>query len=693
MKKVKDNNIVYIDLSLKKVHKEEISPKLRKEFMGGTGINTKILYDSEAMYHDALSEKNVLVFGVGPAVATGLIAGNRCTITAKSPITDIYGDSNIGGDFTLRMRAVGIDHLVFNGKAETPVYIHIDKAGEVHILDATDLWGSGTHKTTDTLMERHGSDSEVACIGPAGEKLVRYACVMMSKTHAAGRAGMGCVMGSKNIKAIVIERNKSNPPIYDQEKVNEIKKIWLDGCKNSLTTRLGKVYGSLFLIESNVKGKHLPIRNFKTGDDENAENIFPHKFVLDHVTKKRGCYACPVACSKSYEVKEGKYKGLKGERIEFGTAASLGPVVGVFDWPSILHLKLLTDDIGVDSMEFGGVIGLILECQERGIIKDVDGRVVKFGDVDDIEYLTHKLGNRDGMGDILAEGVYRIGKLLNAEDYAFCIKKASSNPPTASRKVRALGYITSTRGGDHLRSFCFTMQNGGYATAKHVFKLKNAEKHLNNPDKQGRILWWHENYKNIVDSLGVCLFAIQGLPSMGVGYYSDFAKVMNAFFNLDTTAEEVMDTAERIYQLQNSFNVNCGMSIDDYQWPTRKKDADIDDEFIKASTLTTTDRDAPGMLPEYFAFRGLSSDGIPTVKRFVELGLSDYIDKAKIVDIKEVKRMSELIEEVAIDPKFSSIDKKKAHISAALVGKLFNYKHKVQSKKYLKEKQSLEKGK
>jgi aldehyde:ferredoxin oxidoreductase len=681
-----DNSIAYIDLSNKKTIKEEITPELRKNYMGGIGINTKILYDSEAMYHDALSDKNVLIFGVGPAVGTGLIAGNRCTITAKSPLTDIYGDSNIGGDFTWRMRAVGIDHLVFTGKAETPVYLHIDKAGEIHILDATDIWGALTNQVTDILTERHGKNCEVACIGPAGENLVRYACVAMSKTHFAGRMGMGCVMGSKNLKAIVIEYKKCSPPVANPEKLKQIRDIWLKSCKRSGLTQMGKLFATLFLVEANDKGRSLPVRNFKTGTDERAKNIYPTPFIVDHQVKKKPCYACPIGCSKVYEVREGKYKGEKGERIEFGAVASVGSLVGIFDWPSIIHLKLLTDYVGLDTMEFGGVVGVLMELSERGIIKkeELDGREVKFGNVEDVEYLIHKTVKREGIGNLIAEGPYRFAKAFNAEEYAFCVNGSLAGPQSSRRLVRSLAYLTSTRGGDHLKSFAFTMQNGGFATAKHIFKIDHPEKKLAIPERIGLVLWWHENYKYIVDALEVCLFAIQVLPSMGVGYYRDFADIMNAMFNLEMKSEEALDIAERIYQLQNSFNVNCGLSLESYQWPVRKKDPDIDERFIQATTIKV--RDADGMLPEYFRFRGLTSDGKPTVERFKELGLDEYIEKAGAVHGENVKTMNDLLQEFVLNPHFTPIDKLKAILSSAIVGHLLNLKHKKDSKQYLKQK-------
>lgn len=688
MEKTRDNHIVYVDLTNEKITRQEITPDIRKKYIGGIGINTKILYDSEAIINDALSEKNVLIFGVGPAVGTGLLAGNRCTITAKSPVTDRYGDSNIGGDFTVRMRSVGIDNLVFTGKANKPVYLHIDSQGEVKIIDASDLWGMWTDKVTDILTERHGEHCEVACIGPGGEKLIRYASVIMSKCHAAGRMGMGCVMGSKNLKAIVIEKGNLRPKIYNQEKIKEIRDLWIKNCRGSVVSKMGSVNGTLFLLETYDKDKHIPVRNCKSAHDEKTKNIYPASFKADFQTKRKSCYACPVGCSKEYEIKEGKYKGEKGDRIDYGAAVSVGPNLGIFDWASIIHLKLLTDYLGVDSIELAGVIGLIIECLERGIITeaDLDGRKIQFGDDEAIEYLIHKTIDREGIGDLIAEGTYRAAKALGAEDYAFCINKSTTGTQSKDRLAWSLGYLTSTRGGDHLKNFPYTMLSGGYfaqVVAKHVFNV-DAKKVMAHPDQKGRVVWWHENYKYVVDSLGICIFAIHGLPNTGTAFFQDFANIMNYLYGYSLTDKDIFYAGERIYQLQNAFNVHCGLTLEDYQWPVRKKDPDIDEEYIQETTIDI--RDEPGMLPEYFLYRGLTKDGKPTLQRFLELGLEDYVDKTKLVDHKEAQNLKVLLTTVGLNIKLTLGDRIKGFIISQLLCRLLDLKDKSEKKKYLKEK-------
>lgn len=682
---MQNQRIVYIDLTSENVEYEYISKELRKNYLGGGGINSKILYDSNAMYHDALSPENVLVFGAGCVVGTSILASNRCVISAKSPVTDMYGDSNIGGTFPVRMRKAGIDNIVILGKAKSPVYILIKADGSVEILPANDIWGLYTNKATDILVERHKKNSEVACIGTSGENLVRFANIIMSKNHAAGRMGMGCVMGSKNLKAIVIEANNRPLEAYDKEKYKQLRQHWLDACNRAMTTKLGKVYGTLFLMELNTRSKSLPAKNAMTGEDENSDEVMPDVFKVDHQVKKIACYGCPVGCSKKYEVKKGRFKGEKGERIEYGAAVSVGPYVGIYDWSSIIHLKLLCDYMGVDTIEMASSVGLILEASERGLLSDevTRGRKFKFGDVDDVEYLMKLMDSREGIGNYIADGAYRAGKALNCSEYTFCISKSSTGLQSNKRLVRSLGYLTSTRGGDHLKSFAFTMQNGGYYIAKHIFNIKNAKKQLATTDKKGRVLWWHENYKNVVDAIGVCLFAIQGMPSLGAALYDEFADLMNYGYGLDMTEIDTLKASERIYQLQNSFNVNCGRTIDDYVWPTRKKEKDISEEYISATKIDC--RDAEGMLPEYFAYRGLKN-GIPTIEKFKELGMEEYIEKAQCVKSDKFKGIDEILKEVNIVIHLGLVDKVRVRISNFIMGKALELKSESSMKKIRKNK-------
>lgn len=669
MEYIHDNQIATINLTTGDVRLEEITRELRTNYIGGPGINTKILYDSDAADHDALSEKNLLIFGIGPSVGTGLPASNRCTITAKSPITDAYGDSNLGGEFNVRLRTVGIDHLVFSGRSDHPVYVLIKSNRKIEILDASELWGMYTEKVTELLTERHGKGSEVTCIGPAGENLVRFASVIMSKCHVAGRTGMGCVMGAKNLKAIVVEKKVGKPQVYHQEKVKEIRDQWIKKCRASVILKSGSIQGTLMLIKRYHKQGALPIRNFQAADDKKVKELYAENFLYKHETKRKACIYCPVGCAREYEIKEGRHKGEKGDRLDYGAVAGIGPLNGIFDWASILHLKNLSDNLGFDAIEGGSTIGFILECYQRGIIKDPE-KIYEFGNADDVEELMHKICRREGIGDIAAEGAYRASIVLHAEEYAFCIRKSSSGLHSNSHLAKSLSYLTSTRGADHLKGYVFTAVFGGFfseVVSKHIFKTK-AEKNFSKVEKKGRVVCWHENYKYAIDCLGLCLFAITALPSAGVAYFNEFAEVTNAILNTDLTDEDIYTAGERIYQLQNAFNVACGLKLEDYHWPERKKEDGVKEKFLKDTTIKVGGEE--GMLPEYFRYRGLTPEGLPTVKRFQELGISMYIDKAKATDLKDVMSIEALLKEVGLNAELTKKENRINEVMSSLICKL-----------------------
>lgn len=669
MEKIHDNQIAYINLTTGEVRLEEITRELRKNYIGGPGINTKILYDSDAADYDALSEKNLLIFGIGPGVGSGLPASNRCTVTAKSPITDAFGDSNLGGEFNIRLRTVGIDHLVFSGKSDHPVYVLIKEQGQIELLDAAELWGMQTEEVTEKLAARHGKGSEVACIGPAGENLVRFASIIMSKCHVAGRTGMGCVMGSKKLKAIVVEKKTGKPEVWNPEKVKEIRDQWIRKCRASVILRSGKIQGTLMLIKRYHKQGALPIRNFQTSDDKKVKDLYAENFLYKHETKRKACIYCPVGCAREYEIKEGRHKGEKGDRLDYGAVAGIGPYNGIFDWASILHLKNLSDNLGFDAIEGGSTIGFLLECYQRGIIADEE-KTYEFGNAEDVEELMYKICRREGIGNIAAEGAYRASLVLHAEKYAFCIRKSSAGLHSNSHLAKSLSYLTSTRGGDHLKGYVFTSVFGGFfseVVSKHIFKTK-AEKNFAKADKKGRVVCWHENYKYVIDCLGLCLFAVTALPSAGAAYFNEFAEITNGILNLDFTDEEMFAAADRIYQLQNGFNLECGLKLEDYHWPERKKENDVEDKFIKDTTIRVGEKE--GMLPEYFRYRGLTPEGAPTVKRFEELGISRYIKKAKAVDYDDVIPIQALLKEIDLNAKLTKKENKMNEIMSSLICKL-----------------------
>jgi len=475
--------------------------------------------------------------------------------------------------------------------------------------------------------------------------------------------------------------------VYDKDKLKGIRSVWAKTCRSSVISKVGGMEGTLLLIKKYEKERRIPIRNNQSSSDEKVKNIYPEQFLYEYQTKRKACNSCSVGCCREYEITHGKYKGEKGDRIDYGAVACVGPGVGIFDWPSILHLKMLADDLGMDTIELGGAMGLILECQQRGILtkEDTDGKNLEFGNADDVEFLMHLIAKRKGIGDLVAEGAYRAANKLNAEQYAFCIKKSLAGLHAKSHLAWSLSYLTSSRGPDHLKGYVFTSFGGFFweVVSKHIFRMK-AEESSALPENKGRVVWWHENYKYIIDALGLCIFAMHALPSSGHALFQDFADIMNALFNLELTDEEVFYAGERIYQMQNAFNVNCGLALSDYQWPKRMKEANVDDRLIEETTINV--RDHSGMLPEYFKYRGLTSNGKPTVKRFLELGLLEYVEKAKAIDHEDVKTCKDVLQTVGLNVKLTTGEKIKYFLISSLACWLLEFKDKRERKKYLQRK-------
>ncbi|MBU1343556.1 MAG: aldehyde ferredoxin oxidoreductase family protein [Proteobacteria bacterium] len=647
----KDNKIAYIDLTLKKIKTETISQELRKKYIGGTGINTKLLHDLIDPKVDPLSKNNILIFGCGIIVGTHLFAGNRCTVTSKSPLSNIFGDSNFGGNFAPYLRASKYDHLVFQGKSVEPVYLYIEEGKQIEIKNATDLWGCNTVELGKILEKRHGNKCEIACIGKAGEHLNKFANIIVSNTHAAGRTGMGCVMGSKNLKAIVVKPAKLSVPIFDRDQFKQLREKYINMFKDSPVAHFFSEYGTTMLVDLYNEFSALPNYNGQKMKTDKIKQISCETFKNEYQTDRIGCHSCPVACVKKYKIKTGKYTGETGEKIDFGSIAALGPNLGVYDYGAILHFENLANDYGMDTMELGAVISMAMECYQRGIISTIHtkGLELEWGNIDIIETLITLIGENKGFGKILNSGTKNAAQAICGEKYSFTIKGIAVSTPARDRKAWSLGYITSTRGGDHLKSFPFSMMYGpsSETIASKIFKT-NTPHDFDSSSKKGRIVWWHENYKLVIDSFGFCILAISPLALSGAPFYKDFSDIMKSVLGIDMNDKEIFYAAERIFQLQKIFNIMNSQSKKDDEWPIRAKDDDVAKDIIDEATI---DKNEQGMIDEYYKYRGLTLDGFPTVNRLSELGLNHQAESVMdcIKDDDNIHPISELLNTININ--------------------------------------------
>ncbi len=638
------SKILSLDLTTSEITESCVPADLSEDYVGGAGINTKLLFDQVGPDTDALSKESVLIFGAGVLVGTGFLAAARMTITAKSPLTGIFGDSNVGGDFAARMRSAGYDHIAVRGKATEPVYLLLTADSAPEIRAATDLWGQDTEKTYAVLKERHGTDSDIACIGPAGENLVRFASIMVSCYRAAGRTGMGCVMGSKRLKAIVV-KSPYGVDIANDSDFKILRSEYLDLLKKSPIATSFSKYGTLKLVDNYNAVGWLPHRNGQQFQSDEAANLSADLFNDKFQTGRSACYACPIACSKKYRVAEGKFKGTKGTKIDYGSIVTLGPNLGILDYPAILDLHHVANSLGMDTMEAGMSISLIMEASQRGKLHhpDANSLALEWGNHDVAKQLLFDIANRRGLGDTLAEGVRRAGETLGLERFTACVKGLSCGPQARNRNDWALGYAVSTRGGDHLKGFPFSTMFGPVSKqfARRLYRDAAAMR-PELPESSGRVVWWHENYKVLVDSVGICLYAASGLAVMGKPLYDELATLHSCVTGIPTTGAALWSAAERIVQLQKAFNVKHGITREDDRLPVRLPEDDIEQEAIDSFTV---DLDHSGMLDEYYQYRGYSRGGLPTFQRLRQVGLESvaqelegHVADESVCDLDELFR-------------------------------------------------------
>jgi len=612
--------ILRVDLSQSKIWDEELSREYIDGYTGGAGINARLFYDlmRHNLHADPLAPENPLIFGCGPMVGTQFPCASRFTVTAKSPLTGIFGDSNAGGWFAARLKQAGYDHIIIQGKAERPVALLIKKGKAPKLVDAADLWGLDIYATDEKIHEKYG-DCESARIGPAGENLVRYASILSGTKRVStnGRTGMGCVMGSKNLKAIII-KGSGTVPVANKKEFEILTKRYRDIWGKSVWVPLKRDYGTLILLSQIAES--IRIKNDQEPmTPEQFEKYDLEYYKQQYKTGTTACYRCPSACTQKWEIREGTYKGDKGDKLEYGHLMHLGPLLGIFDFPAMLHLAHLSNSLGMDCIQFGFNVATAMECFQRGILgtEQTGGIQLNWGDDRVVELLMKQVAKREGFGDVLAESTpsmtSRIGP--DAAPYGFNAKGMAFTYNCTYGLPMNLASSVATRGGDHLKGHPFPAIIGHRDMLEKIFGKDMPEEILNHtsPVAKGRVVWWQENYKMIIDSLGICF-----LPVVNATVWSDpliLTREMGEMYQVITGQDPsgLFLAAERAYQIERCFNALLGMS---------RKD-DIRKETMRGGKDLIED---PGMLDEYYVYRGCSRDGTPTRKRLHEIGLIDVAE-------------------------------------------------------------------
>ena len=637
--------ILVVDLAKGEAAEKPTDEELAKAFLGGVGFTTKLLFDYVDPHVDPLSPENVLIFGVGALVGTCVPTAARTEATAKSPITGLFGTSNSGRHFGLMLKLSGYDALVIRGASEKPVYLKIDSGG-VEIRDAEGIWGLNTWEAIDAIKREVGG-YEVACIGPAAENGVLYACIQNGKYDAWGRTGLGAVMGSKKLKAVAV-RGDGEIEVADPEKLLEASLEARERILSHPATRFLKTYGILFASDLFYQEGSLPIKNFQ-GVEINWEKCLRDE-ILKYKTGDLACTNCPIACAKWIKVEEGKFAGLSTKSGEITSVLEWGAKCGLADLLAVAKAADMCHKLGMDWCSSAGAIAFAFELFQRGIISEEDtgGLKLEWGDEEAVYKMIEMIAYRKGLGNKLALGVKRAAEAIGkgSERYAMHIKglEIGFRDPRGRWGVWCFGYLTNTRGGDSLRCRSPVELYKIYAPPEEFIKegcgvSQKVIDRLDMPDEFKQLAFleggqyvsiphmavWSENLIALLNAVGIC---IRPAP-LGVIGPKMVSKLYNAATGFNLSPQQMAEAGERIWNLQKVFNVLAGEKREDYRWPDRFYEEPLPAGPKAGRVLMREGVEAA--LKLYFECRGWDpSTSVPTKQKLQQLGLGYAYEKLRV---------------------------------------------------------------
>ncbi len=561
---LEQKRLARVNLSDETITYERIPESLRKQFLGGRGLNMVLLYQalSKHMPSDAFDPATPLIFGTGLLTGTGAPSSSRMNITTISPESKVFCDTNMGGFFPAHLRLAGIDTIVIVGKSSEPCYLYVEN-GKIEIFPADFLWGKGTTETQQLLKEKHGDHVEVACIGPAGENKVRFACIINNRKNAAGRGGAGAVMGSKNVKAIVAGEGKGIPLAKPLEFLEYVKKLNEYLSSSKIIKALG-TYGTPLLYDvSNILGA---IRTKNSQLNAFSDNLRAEKF-HEFVEKMISCYACVVHCRHRNKISEGNLK--YGEGPEYSTLGLLGANLGISDAREVIVLNNLVNDLGLDSSSTGSILAWMFELYEKELItEEHTGLKLEFGNFELTKELLHKISHREGFGDVIAEGRHAAKILGVSEDLIIAVKGLPQSDPHDVRYIKsfALGIATATRGADHLRSrpTLDILMSIPSEVINDIYRAK-IDRNPTSYDTKEYMVYFSENIYAVEDCLGLCRFICHGFNSPRLLKYTHFAQLIKLATGLEYSESELESIGCNVIDLERWINYqffNVGFESD-----------------------------------------------------------------------------------------------------------------------------------
>jgi len=616
-----NGKILRVDLSERKVWTEEPEEFIYRTYLGGAALAAQYLLKELPEGVDPLSPDNMLVLACSVITGTPIPGASRFTAAAKSPLTGGYGEAEAGGWWGPELKRAGYDAIIIKGRASAPAYLWVHD-GEVEIKDASKLWGMVTGESQKAIKEELGGNRvRVLQIGPGGEKLVRFACIVNELKHFNGRTGMGAVMGSKNLKAIAVH-GTDKVEVADKGAVREVLK-WL---KENYVQQPGDMHdmGTSRIVPSLSENGILPTHNFRDGAFDKAMDISGER-VKETILVRRGtCYACSVACKREVKITEGPYQvSQEYGGPEYETVASLGSLCDVGDLAAIAKGNEICNKYAIDTISTGAVIAFAMECYENGILtkQDTGGIELEFGNADAMVKMTEMIGKREGLGGVLAEGVMRAAKKLGsrAERFALHVKgqELPMHEPRGKRSL-ALAYSLSPTGADHMEEAHDPFYELLNPEGKHVFAslgLLEPVDMLDMGSKKVRAFYYTKQLFDFYNCVGMCMFV--GVP-IGPLAIKEIVKHVKAVTGWDTSLWELLKAGERANVMMRIFNFREGFTKDDDTLPERMFQ-ELQNGALKGEKI---DRDEFKKMKEiYYQMAGWDEKGYPTEAKLAELGL------------------------------------------------------------------------
>jgi aldehyde:ferredoxin oxidoreductase len=595
------DKILRVNLTDGSIKTEGLNMNDAKLYLGARGLGTKMFMDEVSPKVDPFSPENKIIYLTGPLTGTIAASPGRFEIVTKAPLTGTIGASNSGGYFGPELKFAGYDGIIFEGSSEKPVYLYINN-DLVELRSAEHVWGKEVPETTDLLISETAEDAKVSCIGPAGEKRVLFATIMNEKNRAAGRSGLGAVMGSKNLKAVVVKGTKSIKVAKPDEFLKTCLVIRKKMKDHPVTGEGLAKYGTQILLNILNQSGSLPTRNGMDGGVyDDAEAISGEALTEKYLVRNKGCFGCSIGCGRLTRIPDGKFKGY-GEGPEYEAGWSFGADCGVNQLDAVCKANFICNELGMDPITLGATIACAMELYDKGIISKKEiGKDLRFGDADAVVEFTRMTGYREGFGDKLAEGSYRMAEAYGHPELSMTVKKQEM-PAYDARGIQGIGleYATSNRGGCHVR---------GYMISPEILGLPQKLDPLVTTDKAA----WLKIFQDLtatVDSAGICLFTTFaiGLP--------EIAAMLRTGTGINYTDEEVLQIGERIWNLEKMFNLEAGFTKADDNLPPR-----LLHDALPSGPAKGKVNQLDIMLPEYYQGRGWDKEGVPTKEKLKELSL------------------------------------------------------------------------